>query len=98
MRSLATSGSCGPVEAPQLKQTQLGALGLAERGAKSIEVGERAKALPDLTHLRLVVLDVLVRPLGIPQARELRVLVDGHVHSAARDVERHPVSRLHRAA
>src|SRR5439155_25886810 len=93
-----SGGAWGALRGPpsNLKQAQLRALRLRHWGSKPVELGERAKSLPDLANLALVVLHVLVRALRIPQARQLRVLVDGHVHPAARDVVRHLIPRLRR--
>src|SRR5213592_3330783 len=45
-------------------------------GDEPVLLGEAAEALPGLEHFRLVVLHVLVRTGGVPQARQLRRLVD----------------------
>src|SRR5262249_44739616 len=64
---------------------------------QAVELGEGAEAVPDLAHLRLAVLHILVRARRIPQARELGVLVDRHTRAATSDVVGDLVPGLHRA-
>src|SRR3989441_12333 len=67
-------------------------------GDEPVLLGEAAEALPGLEHFRLVVLHVLVRTGGVPQARQLRRLVDGDARRAARDVIGDLIAGLDRAA
>src|SRR5437773_8318332 len=67
-------------------------------GDEPLLLGEAAEALPGLEHFRLVVLHVLVRTGGVPQARQLRRLVDGDARRAARDVIGDLIAGLDRAA
>src|SRR5262249_51720960 len=62
---------------------------------QAVELGEGAEAVPDLAHLRLVVLDILVRARRVPQARKLGVLVDRHTRAATSDVVGDLVPGLH---
>src|SRR2546425_9824632 len=88
---------CPLAEPTRSKQTELG-LGLLDVRPEPVELGERAEALPDLTHLGLVVLDVLVGARRIPLAGELRVLVDRHAGAAAGNVVRDLVAGLEDAS
>src|SRR5438093_8323277 len=67
-------------------------------GDEPLLLGEAAEALPGLEHFRLVVLHVLVRTGGVPQARQLRRLVDRDARRAARDVIGDLIAGLDRAA
>src|SRR2546425_11204350 len=64
------------------KERELG-LGLVDVRPEPVELRERSEALPDLPHLGLVILEVLVGARRIPLAGELRVLVDRHAGAAA---------------
>src|SRR5438128_5589289 len=91
-------GRAAPRRAPsrgftRSKERELG-LGLLDVRLEPVELGERAEALPDLTHLGLVVFDVLVGARRIPLAGELRVLVDRHAGAAAGNVVRDLVAGL----
>src|SRR5712691_8068426 len=92
--------SRGPFPWPNLTRSEEGELGLGLLDVRSepVELGERAEALPDLTHLGLVVLDVLVGARRIPLAGELRVLVDRHADAAAGDIVRDLVAGLEDAS
>src|SRR3989475_12862377 len=107
--ALGPARACRVVEPPPLrlpcplaqptrsKQTELG-LGLVDVRPEPVELRERAEALPDLPHLGLVILEVLVGARRIPLAGELRVLVDRHAGAAAGHVVRDLVARLERAS
>src|SRR6266852_100428 len=94
-RSCITSS---PLASEQAKLGVVDRLRFAPIRAQPRRLGQRAEALPDLEDLRLVVLDVLVRPLGIPRADELRVVVHGDVGAPAGHVVRDLIAGLDHAA
>src|SRR5256712_2140261 len=88
---------CPLAEPTRSKQTELG-LGLVDVRPEPVELRERAEALPDLPHLGLVILEVLVGPRRIPLSGRLCVPVNRHARAASGHVVPDLVARLERAS
>src|SRR3990167_7726474 len=69
---------------------------LLREGAEPLLLGEGPEAFPDLMHLGLVILGILVGPRGVPVGQQTGVLVHGDVGAPPRDVVGDLIARLER--